>query len=219
MRAGQSSRQTTAVIAFALALIDAGIVLHGQMSTADRLHGTDWWPIDPGTAGPGITCEACHGPGRRHVEAMKQTRRVGGLAPMLNPARLTPNESVDFCGSCHATFWDIALEGARGIAALRSQPYRLQSSRCWNQGDARLTCVACHDPHKPLVTEARKYDQRCLSCHVSSGGAPTSERPGRPCPTATSECTGCHMPKYDVPEMHHEFTDHLIRLPRRTPER
>ena len=180
---------------------------HTTASTTDNR-------FDPSKAVPGITCEACHGPGRRHVDAMKQRQRVGGLAPMLNPARLTPDESVDFCGSCHATFWDVALEGARGIAALRSQPYRLQSSRCWIAGDARLTCVACHDPHKPLVTEARKYDDRCLSCHVTSGGEPTTERPGRSCPTGKSECTGCHMPKYDVPDMRHEFTDHLIRLPK-----
>jgi hypothetical protein len=176
--------------------------------------------FDPMKAVPGITCEGCHGPGRRHADAMRQTRRLGGLAPMLNPAKLPPDESVDFCGACHATFWDVALDGAKGVAALRSQPYRLQSSRCWTAAaDARLSCIACHDPHKPLVTEVRKYDDRCLSCHVTQGSAPTSERPGHSCPTSTSNCAGCHMPKYDVPDMRHAFTDHLIRVPQRTRDR
>jgi formate-dependent nitrite reductase cytochrome c552 subunit len=30
---------------------------------------------------------------------------------------------------------------------------------------------------------------------------------------ATTKCVTCHMPKYDVPEMHYSFTDHLIRIP------
>ncbi len=25
-------------------------------------------------------------------------------------------------------------------------------------------------------------------------------------------CAGCHMPKYEIPGSHHEFTDHFIRI-------
>jgi hypothetical protein len=171
--------------------------------------------FDPADAIPGITCEACHGPGRRHVDAMKVPRSVGGDAPMFNPLKLRPEESVDFCGSCHATFFDIALTGAQGLPALRSQPYRLQLSRCWKAKDARLTCVACHDPHRPLVTDPVAYDERCLSCHLTSGVQATSTRSERPCPVGASRCSTCHMPKYDVPDMHHKFTDHKIQLPQK----
>jgi len=171
--------------------------------------------FDPGAAIPGITCEACHGPGRRHVEAMQLPRRVAGDAPMFNPLKLRPEESVDFCGSCHATFFDIALTGAQGLPALRSQPYRLQLSACWKAKDARLTCVSCHDPHRPLMTDPAAYDDRCLSCHLTSGVQATSTRTERPCPVGTSRCSTCHMPKYDVPDMHHKFTDHKIQLPQK----
>jgi Cytochrome c554 and c-prime len=163
----------------------------------------------------GITCEACHGPGRRHVEAMAQPPSVARDSAILNPAKLKPEESVDFCGSCHATFWDVTLAQETGISAMRSQPYRLQSSRCWKSADARLTCVACHDPHRPLVTSAAAYDDRCLACHVTAGAQRTSTHPGRACPVGTARCAECHMPKYEVPDMHHEFTDHRIQLPRR----
>jgi Cytochrome c554 and c-prime len=173
--------------------------------------------FDPSSAIPGVTCEACHGPGRRHADAMKLPRRVAGDAPMLNPAKLRPAESVDFCGACHATFFDIALTGQQGIPALRSQPYRLQLSQCWKTKDARLTCVACHDPHRPLVTDPLAYDDRCLSCHVTSGVQPTSQRAERPCPVGNSRCATCHMPKYDVPDMHHQFTDHRIQVPQPKP--
>jgi len=54
---------------------------------------------------------------------------------------------VDYCGSCHRTWWDVTLDESPGLKSLRFQPYRLENSRCWGKGDARLTCVACHDPH------------------------------------------------------------------------
>jgi hypothetical protein len=164
---------------------------------------------------PGLTCEACHGPGREHVTAIRASRLKEGRAAIVNPKRLNAVEAVDFCGSCHATFWDVKLANESGVAALRSQPHRLQSSRCWSQsGDARLTCVACHDPHQPLVRAAASYDQKCLSCHVAIGTTPTTSHPGRACKVGRAKCSSCHMPKYEVPDMHFEFTDHLIRVVR-----
>jgi hypothetical protein len=173
--------------------------------------------FDPSHAVPGITCEGCHGPGRRHVDAMKQRRPEEGTRHILNPASLEPADSVDFCGACHSTFWDVKLAGEKGSAAMRSQPFRLLSSRCWNAGDARITCVACHNPHAPLVRDPLAYDVRCPACHVARGASVTREHPGRACPVAEARCVTCHMPKYELPEMHHEFTDHLIRVVRAQP--
>ena len=162
----------------------------------------------------GVTCEACHGPGRAHVTAMAAGRTAEGRAAIVNPHRLDAADSIDFCGACHATFWDVKLANESGIAALRSQPYRLQSSRCWSRADARLTCVACHDPHQPLVRDTGSYDERCLSCHVGAGATPSESHPGRACKVQTANCASCHMPKYEVPGMHFKFTDHLIRVVR-----
>jgi hypothetical protein len=164
---------------------------------------------------PGITCEACHGPGAKHVAAIEDGRLTDARRAVLNPRLLDPAASVDYCGACHATWWDVTLARETGIAALRSQPYRLQSSRCWGTGDARITCVACHEPHQARVREPGAYDARCLSCHVSGKkAAVTRQRPGRACPVATQNCVTCHMPKYDVPWMHARFTDHQIRVVR-----
>lgn len=162
---------------------------------------------------PGVTCEACHGPGAAHVAVVEQDRVAEIPHSMARPSRSDPYVSVDFCGACHATWWDVTLAGEKGIAALRSQPFRLQSSRCWGEGDPRLTCTACHDPHRPLQRDPLAYDARCLACH-GSGTAAAGVRRARPCGVATRECVNCHMPKYEVPEMHFRFTDHLIRVVR-----
>jgi hypothetical protein len=176
--------------------------------------------FDATQAIPGVTCEACHGPGRRHVNAMeKGANRARAAETIMNPQRLDPADSVDFCGACHATFWDVQLAGERGIAALRSQPFRLQSSRCWTSGDRRITCVGCHDPHKPLVRDRDFYDARCQSCHRPEGASETRANQLRTCPVSKANCVTCHMPKYKVPEMHYAFTDHLIRTPASTAAR
>jgi hypothetical protein len=162
---------------------------------------------------PGITCEACHGPGLNHVVAEQTGQEVGVI---FNPSKLSPVDAVDFCGSCHGTWWDVKLAGLVGMANIRAQPYRLEKSRCWGKtGDARLACVACHDPHQPLVRNSGSYDRNCLSCHEAAASAKAaSDHPGPACKVSTKDCASCHMPKYDDSAMHYRFTDHYIRVVR-----
>ena len=44
---------------------------------------------------------------------------------------------------------------------------------------------------------------------------PPGGRARRVCKVASENCVTCHMPKYEVPEMHFAFTDHLIRVVRK----
>jgi hypothetical protein len=171
--------------------------------------------FDPEHSTPGVTCEGCHGPGADHLAAVKAGLADQGTTMIFNPKQLKPVESVDFCGACHRTWWDVSLSGSTGIKSLRFPPYRLEDSRCWGKGDARLACVACHDPHGPLEREAGSYDRRCLSCHENAVGTkPTADHPGAACPVARKDCTGCHMPKYQVVDIPVKFTDHQIRIVR-----
>lgn len=165
----------------------------------------------------GVTCEACHGPGTKHVTTMQSFVLAGlsfsGPTNIFNPASLEPQDAVDFCGACHATTWDVILSGAKGVSNARAEPYRLQRSKCWGKGDARLVCWSCHDPHEQVRSEPEFYDHACLNCHASSAQAkPASTAVRAPCPVATSACVSCHMPKVYVPEMHFSFTDHKIQI-------
>jgi hypothetical protein len=173
--------------------------------------------FDPQHAVPGIHCEACHGPGLEHIRAIRAGKIAEGLENIFNPANISPVQSVDFCGACHRTSLDVVVSAeAYGPINVRFQPYRLEKSRCWGtQGDDRLTCVACHDPHEPLAKSASFYDQKCLSCHVAKGkDSPGHDSSPAACPKATANCTSCHMPKSEVRVMHAKFTDHFIRVVR-----
>jgi Cytochrome c554 and c-prime len=172
--------------------------------------------FDPEHLIPGVTCEACHGPGASHVLAMKKGRSGGGSTLILNPAKLAPVDSVDFCGACHHTWADVVMEEGRGVNTVRFQPYRLELSRCWgNKGNTGITCLTCHDPHQPLARDPASYDNRCLGCHLATKGSKAaSDHRAAACPQGTKDCVTCHMPKYEVPGTHAKFTEHWIRVAR-----
>jgi hypothetical protein len=170
---------------------------------------------------PGISCEACHGPGAKHAAAQKLAAAEGQVLEsdrqtdlIFDPAKLNPADSVDFCGSCHGTWWDVKLAPPVGIANVRSQPYRLEKSRCWGKnGDARITCAACHDPHQKLIRDTASYDKNCLSCHLADKSMKlNADHPGGACKVSTRDCASCHMPKYELADFHYRFTDHDIRV-------
>jgi hypothetical protein len=162
----------------------------------------------------GVTCETCHGPGADHVAAMKAGVE-GGEALIMNPGRLDRTASVDFCGSCHMTWVDVQLSDATGAPTIRFPAYRLLNSKCWAKGDSRIACVGCHDPHQNTVHDSAYYDQKCLSCHVTTTAAKvTADHPGKACPQSDHNCVSCHMPKQEFPDTHHSFTDHDIRIVR-----
>jgi hypothetical protein len=162
---------------------------------------------------PGVTCEACHGPGAQHVAQMSLEHDARTSTLIFNPARLSPADSVDFCGACHRTSADVSLSFITGIFNLRFPAYRLEQSRCWGNGDARLTCIACHDAHKPRVQHAAFYDKVCVSCHAPASGAPKERATAiGACKVSNHDCVSCHMPKYTIPSMHTDFTDHKIAV-------
>jgi hypothetical protein len=186
------------------------------------VHATTSAGLEPLHAEPGVGCEACHGPARVHVDRMAE-QGIGAKAgdaeqaAIFDPAKLSPEDSIDFCGSCHRSSADAKLSVTQDfrLSVIRFQPYRLEESKCWRATkDERLTCVACHNPHKPLDRDPVSYDRQCLKCHAGSTSSPVPLHAGLVCPKAKSNCVTCHMPRIAVPSMHGEFSDHDIRIAR-----
>ena len=178
-----------------------------QKSEATRCFGCHASGM-PNSVTPGITCERCHENAAQHAQAFTH-QRVAVVTPE-RLGRFDSEQMADFCGACHRTWQEIAANGPHDINNVRLQPYRLLSSKCYESSpsDRRLSCVACHDPHREVERTARFYDAKCQSCHG----------PGQPnvhtCSKSDRDCVPCHMPKLDLPEAHFSFTDHRIRIVR-----
>jgi Zn finger protein HypA/HybF involved in hydrogenase expression len=153
---------------------------------------------------PGVQCERCHGAAEKHIQGLMKGETP--LVPMKDLTKLSTGQVTDFCGQCHRTLADVAGTGRFDITDLRFQPYRLTMSQCYDADDARISCLACHDPHRQVDTKAADYDPKCQACH---GGGKTG---ANKCPVSDRQCTTCHMPKIELPGAHFRFSDHNIRI-------
>jgi hypothetical protein len=154
---------------------------------------------------PGVQCGHCHEDAATHLAIVI----AAGYEPETSKPttrRMTAEEASNFCGQCHRTWAEIAAQRDPGIANIRFQPYRLTGSKCYDPDDARISCLACHDPHREVSTNPADYDGKCQSCHA--GGKPGAKA----CTVAKEKCASCHMPKLELPGAHHKFSDHRIRI-------
>jgi Cytochrome c554 and c-prime len=156
---------------------------------------------------PGVRCARCHGSTDSHLAAMVLNFfDVAAFRDLSKLSSLSAESVSNFCGQCHRTWEEIALQGPLDIGNIRFQPYRLTGSKCYDADDPRISCLACHNPHHEVTSNPIEYDAKCNVCH--GGGKPGAKR----CPAATSQCVTCHMPKLELPGAHHKFSDHRIRI-------
>jgi len=152
----------------------------------------------------GVQCERCHGSSDNHLLGIKQGNAKLAAMPILKA--FSAEQMATFCGQCHRTWDEIAASGKLGISNVRFQPYRLANSKCYNPEDRRISCVGCHDPHQEVDHETSHYDKKCLACHAGGKAG------ARACKVSSKSCTTCHMPKIEIPNSHHRFSDHEIRI-------
>jgi hypothetical protein len=153
----------------------------------------------------GVRCEACHGPGKAHVDAVRAGNLPAARSAIQNPGRMSAAAQVELCGDCHrkpqqgetATNWNDPWN-------TRHQPVYLTQSACFRKSNGVLNCVTCHEPHGPLRRNAAEfYNEKCAGCHT-----------GKPHPVlaagrAPDNCIGCHMPEVS-PRRYLQFANHWI---------
>jgi hypothetical protein len=156
---------------------------------------------------PGVKCSHCHDATAEHTAALVKASGKPVVPPALARLRnLSAEQASNFCGRCHRTWSDVVVREDYGIDNVRFQPYRLWSSLCYDPDDARISCLACHDPHTEVSARPADYDARCQACH---GGGKVG---AKACPTSKNNCVSCHMPKIELPGANFKFTDHRIRI-------
>lgn len=155
--------------------------------------------IDESRISPGVTCQRCHGPRRRHVESEGEWHDPTWITS-------TRDDAIRLCAQCHRHPDEIDAADIRtdNIDIVRFQPVGLSQSACFQNSE--MTCITCHDPHRPLASQDSFGIWQCVQCHNPEHSTDVLCAAGM-----RDKCVSCHMPKVkvDVPV---SFTDHWIRV-------
>lgn len=138
-------------------------------------------------AEPNVGCQACHGPGRAHVESARNAGTAGGtpstaIVPSANSMLGSAQGQVDQCAACHSRrtrLQEITLPGRPFLDNfvpdnLRPDLYHAdgqQLEEVFEYGSFRQSrmyqagvgCSDCHEPHSGKTRAAG--NALCLSCH------------------------------------------------------
>ena len=126
----------------------------------------------------GITCERCHGPGRRHVETYQQTvdsgrasatssAKTAGLT-IVNPSKLSSARRSDICAQCHggagvreilpefsyvpgqplSNYIDLGPVDQANEVDVHGKQGKLMMKSRCYQVSKTMECSTCHDVHK-----------------------------------------------------------------------
>lgn len=147
-------------------------------------------------AEPTVSCEACHGPMRDHVD-WQRTNNLPASSP--SPAPRAPRPSTDptlkkftstqwlaICGSCHARQTDLTGDFVPGDSyfdhyalvvpdlsetfyadgQVREENYEFTSFLSSRMYASGVTCLHCHDPH--AAKPVLNDNALCMKCHNGS---------------------------------------------------
>jgi predicted CXXCH cytochrome family protein len=138
-----------------------------------------------------ISCESCHGPGKKHAESLAKS-------DIVNPARLSVERSIEVCLACHQAgkpdvkeyAWPVGYQPGKKLSDFWKgfEPEAgKQTPEFWNNGTAHknrvqgntflqsvmhgqgLQCSNCHDAHgsryQSMTIKSAATNALCLTCH------------------------------------------------------
>ncbi|MBI5446460.1 MAG: hypothetical protein HY900_35255 [Deltaproteobacteria bacterium] len=179
---------------------------------------------------PGVGCEACHGPGLRHVE------EGGKASAIVNPARLPHDRAQMVCMACHtdgkdkatetvpfptgstpgkdlsAYFTDFFMPKPKSYAWYRGTMDFLERRRMFyfyqsNFYSTNRACDVCGFD-RGASHQAERFmgrNEYCGTCHERRYENFLQHSGHRP---ETTECTDCHVPQMAQPGKRYSIHDH-----------
>ena len=183
---------------------------------------------------PGISCESCHGPGKRHVEAMTARDKRAKSRPdplhLIVTAGFTPSQMNSLCAQCHAKMTPLTASLPPGeqffdhfrLGTLEDLDFYPDGrdlgenftyttwlmSPCGQSG--RLDCMHCHTSSGGNKHAGPAADHACAPCHREHVADPAAHS-HHPAASEGSRCVACHMPKTAFARM--ERHDHSMLSP------
>lgn len=177
----------------------------------------------------GVSCEACHGAGKEHIEAPIQDKAT----TILNPARLAdPNRAAMVCGSCHTrgtsqegkyaypvdyrpgAQLNFLIDQDPAVYPDGSPKEHHQQYNDWEasgHATAGVSCWDCHSPH--ARGKSNRYQLKlpgsllCTTCH-------SVEPRGVHGLHSVNNCVGCHMPTTVKSATPGDLRSHRMRVVR-----
>jgi tetratricopeptide (TPR) repeat protein len=196
-----------------------------------KTFSTTWSEID-------VSCEACHGPGSRHVEWAEvppmARAQVENYDLVLRTGDITSRQQVELCAPCHARRTELGDYNHTSIELLDFQaPSVLDDGLYFSDGQILeevyvygsfvqskmfrndVRCSDCHDVHSLHLVE--QGNELCLQCHradtYDSYDHHFHKKIHEGEPSDGALCVKCHMPErpYMVVDWR---ADHSLRVPR-----
>lgn len=179
-----------------------------------------------------VSCEACHGPLKAHVDWERKYHNQGKTDPAM--PQLTPGQVMDMCASCHARrveltgdfkpgdsfsdHYDLTIVDHSDLyypdGQVRDEDYEFAAFLGSKMHQAGVTCLDCHP--RSLSVPRLHGNALCLRCHASGYlKAPIinpEEHSHHAAGNAGDECVSCHMP-VTVYMQRHPRHDHGLTIP------
>jgi hypothetical protein len=131
----------------------------------------------------GVQCEACHGPGSKHVPNPSARRMFVDL------------DGSKTCNQCHSRPFGTTtgeIPAANGFIRDQSQYLELRASG----GHSSFACGYCHESHRSLTFDrANALRNECVACHAEMNMALHKDKVFRRGDYEEPlTCVSCHMP-------------------------